>query len=51
MFDFDALSHLMMSRTVLCVGDLMLDSEVMLVDTLPGFSTTPPIDRARGGRR
>jgi D-beta-D-heptose 7-phosphate kinase / D-beta-D-heptose 1-phosphate adenosyltransferase len=28
MFDFDALSHLMMSRTVLCVGDLMLDEFV-----------------------
>ena len=28
MFDLDALSHLMMSRTVLCVGDLMLDEFV-----------------------
>ena len=28
MFDFDALSQLMMSRTVLCVGDLMLDEFV-----------------------
>src|SRR5271154_4549467 len=28
MFDFDALSHTMMSRTVLCVGDLMLDEFV-----------------------
>jgi D-beta-D-heptose 7-phosphate kinase/D-beta-D-heptose 1-phosphate adenosyltransferase len=28
MFDFDALSHVMMSRTVLCVGDLMLDEFV-----------------------
>jgi D-beta-D-heptose 7-phosphate kinase / D-beta-D-heptose 1-phosphate adenosyltransferase len=28
MFDFDALSHAMMSRTVLCVGDLMLDEFV-----------------------
>src|SRR5271163_3971716 len=28
MFDFDALSHLMMSKTVLCVGDLMLDEFV-----------------------
>ena len=25
MFDFDSLSHAMVSRTVLCVGDLMLD--------------------------
>src|SRR5260370_876781 len=25
MFDFDALSHAMISQTVLCVGDLMLD--------------------------
>src|SRR5580693_8650533 len=28
MFDFDALSHVMKSRTVLCVGDLMLDEFV-----------------------
>src|ERR1700730_12765381 len=28
MFDFDALSHLMTSRTVLCVGDLMFDEFV-----------------------
>jgi D-beta-D-heptose 7-phosphate kinase/D-beta-D-heptose 1-phosphate adenosyltransferase len=28
MFDFDALSHAMISRTVLCVGDLMLDEFV-----------------------
>src|SRR6478735_3155860 len=28
MFDFDALSHAMVSRTVLCVGDLMLDEFV-----------------------
>ncbi len=28
MFDFDALSNAMMSRTVLCVGDLMLDEFV-----------------------
>ena len=28
MFDFDALSHAMSSRTVLCVGDLMLDEFV-----------------------
>jgi D-beta-D-heptose 7-phosphate kinase/D-beta-D-heptose 1-phosphate adenosyltransferase len=28
MLDFDALSHVMMSRTVLCVGDLMLDEFV-----------------------
>jgi D-beta-D-heptose 7-phosphate kinase / D-beta-D-heptose 1-phosphate adenosyltransferase len=28
MFDFDALSHAMASRTVLCVGDLMLDEFV-----------------------
>jgi D-beta-D-heptose 7-phosphate kinase/D-beta-D-heptose 1-phosphate adenosyltransferase len=28
MFDFDALSHAMTSRTVLCVGDLMLDEFV-----------------------
>jgi D-beta-D-heptose 7-phosphate kinase/D-beta-D-heptose 1-phosphate adenosyltransferase len=28
MFDFDALSHVMMSRTVLCIGDLMLDEFV-----------------------
>jgi D-beta-D-heptose 7-phosphate kinase/D-beta-D-heptose 1-phosphate adenosyltransferase len=25
--------------------------EVMLVDILPGFSTTSLVDRARGGRR
>jgi len=28
MFDFDALSHLISSRTVLCIGDLMLDEFV-----------------------
>ena len=28
MFDFDALSHVISSRTVLCVGDLMLDEFV-----------------------
>src|SRR5271170_8145244 len=28
MFDFDALSHAMTRRTVLCVGDLMLDEFV-----------------------
>src|SRR5437899_11534025 len=28
MFDFDALSHAISSRTVLCVGDLMLDEFV-----------------------
>src|SRR3954467_6446929 len=28
MFDFDALSHAITSRTVLCVGDLMLDEFV-----------------------
>src|ERR1700730_9912141 len=28
MFDFDALSHAMTSRTVLCVGDLMMDEFV-----------------------
>src|SRR4030081_4133627 len=28
MFDFEALSHAMASRTVLCVGDLMLDEFV-----------------------
>ncbi len=28
MFDFDALTHMMMSRTVLCIGDLMLDEFV-----------------------
>jgi len=28
MFDFDSLSHAMVSRTVLCVGDLMLDEFV-----------------------
>src|SRR5450432_2023036 len=28
MFDFDALSHAMVSQTVLCVGDLMLDEFV-----------------------
>src|SRR6478736_8077404 len=28
MFDFDALSHTIASRTVLCVGDLMLDEFV-----------------------
>ena len=28
MFDFDALSQAILSRTVLCVGDLMLDEFV-----------------------
>src|ERR1700693_4823787 len=28
MFDFDALSHAIVSQTVLCVGDLMLDEFV-----------------------
>src|ERR1700709_2365438 len=28
MFDFDALSHAIVGRTVLCVGDLMLDEFV-----------------------
>src|SRR4030088_1225352 len=28
MFDFDSLSHAMVSRTVLCVGELMLDEFV-----------------------
>src|SRR5438045_9799337 len=28
MFDFDALAHAICSRTVLCVGDLMLDEVV-----------------------
>src|SRR5512141_3043747 len=28
MFDFEALSHAILSRTVLCVGDLMLDEFV-----------------------
>src|SRR5258706_7367878 len=28
MFDFDSLSHAMVSQTVLCVGDLMLDEFV-----------------------
>src|ERR1700758_5790704 len=28
MFDFDALSHVISGRTVLCVGDLMLDEFV-----------------------
>src|SRR4029077_101496 len=28
MFDFDSLSHAIVSRTVLCVGDLMLDEFV-----------------------
>src|ERR1035438_4817768 len=28
MFDFDALSHAIISQTVLCVGDLMLDEFV-----------------------
>src|SRR6202165_5187637 len=28
MFDFDTLSHAIVSRTVLCVGDLMLDEFV-----------------------
>ena len=28
MFDFDSLSHAMAGRTVLCVGDLMLDEFV-----------------------
>jgi D-beta-D-heptose 7-phosphate kinase/D-beta-D-heptose 1-phosphate adenosyltransferase len=28
MFDFDALSNAMVSQTVLCIGDLMLDEFV-----------------------
>src|ERR1700681_2714856 len=28
MFDFDALSHAIVSQTVLCIGDLMLDEFV-----------------------
>src|SRR3979409_770512 len=28
MFDFDSLSHAIVSRTVLCIGDLMLDEFV-----------------------
>jgi len=55
MLDFDALSHGIMSRTVLCGGDLMPGEfacgEVMLMDILPGFSVTAQVNRARGGRR
>jgi bifunctional ADP-heptose synthase (sugar kinase/adenylyltransferase) len=61
MFDFDALLHLMTSRTVLCVyrreqvvGYEIVEAnggEVMLVDILPGFSTTSLVDRARAGQR
>jgi len=55
MLDFDALSHVTMSRTALCGGDLMLDEfgygEVMLMDILLGFSVTSLVNRARGGRR
>ena len=110
MFDFDALSHAIISQTVLCVGDLMLDEfvygevsrispeapapviavqrsetnvggagnvarniaslggrcifaglvgdeiveahggEVLLVEVLPGFSTTSLVNRAREGK-
>jgi bifunctional ADP-heptose synthase (sugar kinase/adenylyltransferase) len=61
MFDFDALLHLMTSRTVLCVyrreqvvGHEIVEADggqVMLVDILPGFSTTSLVDRARAGQR
>jgi bifunctional ADP-heptose synthase (sugar kinase/adenylyltransferase) len=61
MFDFDTLSHLMTSRTVLCVyrreqvdGHEIVEAnggQVMLVDILPGFSTTSLVDRARAGQR
>jgi hypothetical protein len=60
-FDFDALSHLMTSRTVLCVyrreqvvGHEIVQAsggEVMLVNIVPGFSTTSLVDRARAGQR
>jgi hypothetical protein len=58
-FDFDALSHLMTSRTVLSrrvqvVGHEIVEAnggEVLLVDILPGFSTTSLVDRARAGQR
>ena len=55
MLDFDALSQMIMSQTVLCAGELMLDEfadgEVMLMDILLGFSVTSLVNRARGGRR
>ena len=51
MLDFDALSHVIMSRTVLCGGELMLgqfaDGEVMLMHVLPGFSVTAQVNRGR----
>ena len=43
MLDFETLTDAIGCRTVLCVGDLM-------VDVLPGFSTTSPVDRARAGK-
>ena len=55
MLDFDALSQMIMSQTVLCAGELMLDEfadgEVMLMNILPDFSVTSLVNRARGGRR
>jgi hypothetical protein len=60
-FDFDAVSHLMTSRTALCVyrrervvGHEIVEAngrEVMLVDVLLGFSTTSLVDRARTGQQ
>ena len=51
MLDFDALSHVIMSRTLLCGGDLMPGEfaygEVMPMDILPGFSGTSQANRGR----
>ena len=61
MFDFDALLHLMTSRTMprvyrreQVVGHEIVEAnggQVMLIDILPGFSTTSRVDRARAGQR
>jgi bifunctional ADP-heptose synthase (sugar kinase/adenylyltransferase) len=56
MFDFEEALKLIATQTILCVGDLMLDDfvygdvaggEVILVDMVPGHSTTAVIERAR----
>ena len=49
-FDFDAVSHLMTSRTALCV-DRREQVAGRKIDILPGFSATSLVDRARMGQR
>src|SRR3981189_1930625 len=48
MFDFDALSHAIISQTVLCVGDLMLDEFVYGEASRISPEAPPPVIDVQG---